>query len=244
MADSQLITPPFAKKRIEYLDALRGFTMLLVVMTHVSGLVFGVYGKGNYHQYFLQFRMPLFFFVSGFVFYKDSIVWNLGNIISFLRKKVIVQLVSPFLFLLCYIHLVDKALIAALTDQYKSGYWFTFTLFSYFILYILLQKVFDVLRLNKTYRFIALAAIGFLLFNQLHYTNLLKLGVSYDVQSFLGITQMEHFIFFVAGACVKKYFAQFERLIDKTLFVPIVVALYFLINIFSIKLSFLNYTLK
>ena len=55
------------KKRIEYLDALRGFTMILVVMSHVALFNLGVdvRSDGCYHTYFQLFRMPLFFFVSG-----------------------------------------------------------------------------------------------------------------------------------------------------------------------------------
>lgn len=52
-------TPP--TKRIEYIDALRGFTMILVVLTHVATFCIDLEGIPKYHTYLRQFRMPLFF---------------------------------------------------------------------------------------------------------------------------------------------------------------------------------------
>ena len=65
------------KTRLGWLDALRGFTMLLVVTNHVALKSFGMQIKWSAAiQFFLLFRMPLFFFISGFLAYKVSRVWN------------------------------------------------------------------------------------------------------------------------------------------------------------------------
>lgn len=70
-------------KRISYLDALRGFTMILVVVSHVAKFLdVETLSPGSLHYYFNNFRMPLFFFISGFVFYKTGFVWNSVNIKS------------------------------------------------------------------------------------------------------------------------------------------------------------------
>ena len=54
------------KPRLEWLDALRGFTMILVVANHVLGLGLGMSPKvSSSMQFLVMFRMPLFFFVSG-----------------------------------------------------------------------------------------------------------------------------------------------------------------------------------
>ena len=89
------------RKRIEYIDAMRGFTMVLVVLTHVSSFGLGMYGSDtfSYSKIFAEFRMPLFFFVSGFVLYKSNFIWNIKNTIAFIRKKISVQILSPLLFL-------------------------------------------------------------------------------------------------------------------------------------------------
>ena len=233
MADSQLITPPFAKKRIEYLDALRGFTMLLVVMTHVAGLVFGSDGEGgNYHFYLKQFRIPLFFFVSGFVFYKNNYNWSAGNIMNFLKKKIPVQLIFPFLFMLCYTYTIEYDFIEALILDHKRGYWFTFTLFAYFVIYILSQKIFDAFKVKTIWRFAVLLITGFVIYNNFVVSAIFRVGVPSYMLTLLGITKLNFFIFFVIGAFVKKYFQQFEYLLDKTLLVAVAIAVYFLVNIF------------
>ena len=65
------------KPRLEWLDALRGFTMILVVAYHVAEMGFGESWRHSSSMPFLVlFRMPLFFFVSGFLAYKASQVWD------------------------------------------------------------------------------------------------------------------------------------------------------------------------
>lgn len=62
-------------KRIEYIDAMRGFTMLLVVYSHI--LLFGYSDlliRDNeilsFNRFFLTFRMPLFFLSVALFFLK------------------------------------------------------------------------------------------------------------------------------------------------------------------------------
>lgn len=58
-------------ERIRYIDALRGFTMLLVVFGHVMMFTFGIGGYNSViGSFFLTFRMPMFFFISGYIAYK------------------------------------------------------------------------------------------------------------------------------------------------------------------------------
>lgn len=51
-----------ASKRIEWLDSLRGFAMLLVVLGHVSAM------SSDLVLWIYSFHMPLFFIISGVVF--------------------------------------------------------------------------------------------------------------------------------------------------------------------------------
>lgn len=74
-------------KRIEYIDALRGFTIILVIYAHV---VFSSYGENggslesfSFNDIFLSFRMPLFFFISGFVFLRKIYLKQYKVFISF-----------------------------------------------------------------------------------------------------------------------------------------------------------------
>lgn len=56
-----------SKKRLDYIDALRGFAILCVVAGHSTGL------WDNVHKMISAFLLPVFFVISGFLFqYKDE----------------------------------------------------------------------------------------------------------------------------------------------------------------------------
>ena len=72
-------------KRLDYIDSLKGFAIMLMVLCH-SGL------HNSATQWIYSFHMPLFFIVSGFLFSEP----NSRNFLQYLRKKV-KQLLVPFL---------------------------------------------------------------------------------------------------------------------------------------------------
>jgi len=108
-------------KRIEYIDAMRGFTMILVVFAHIS---FYAYHEDiiTFGRAFLQFRMPLFFFISGFILYKHERVWTSLTLYEFMSLKFKVQIISTVCFLLVYGVLFDVVWDTVWSDKYKAGY--------------------------------------------------------------------------------------------------------------------------
>ena len=230
--------------RIQYLDALRGFTMLLVVMTHVSTFCLGLIGTDtfSYSKIFGEFRMPLFFFVSGFVLYKSGFEWSFNNTITFLKKKLTVQILSPFLFLLVFAHLNDVDLQKALFDYQKNGYWFTFTLFQYFCFYILIQWTLKLIRLQGIFKDYYIIAIGLIFYILTVYSFVVKYNLNEGVYGLLGIPTWHYFLFFLLGTRIRKYFSQFESLLDSNYFTLIVAGLFFGLNIYS-ELSCMSSTL-
>lgn len=86
------------KKRFEYIDAMRGFTMLLVVCTHVVSFSYLQTNIVTFHAALSTFRMPLFFFISGFILYKASRVWDTATTVDFLKKKFMVQIIPTLFF--------------------------------------------------------------------------------------------------------------------------------------------------
>lgn len=224
-------------QRIEYIDALRGVTIIMVVLTHVaSANGVDTLGKGNFHSLFLQFRMPLFFFISGFLFYKENLIWNWRSFCGFLRKKIPVQIVSPFIFLLCYIYYCDLSFKGAMADEFKAGYWFTFTLFSFFVLYIILDKVLDFFKIKKCYHSGFNIALGFFLYFFCSYAILVNwIGAELNATGLvrlLGLPQLKYFIFFVIGVCVKKNFGTFLNILDCSPLLPMMIVIYFSVNLF------------
>ncbi len=222
-------------KRISYLDALRGFTMILVVVSHVAKFLdVETLSPGSLHYYFNHFRMPLFFFISGFVFYKAGFVWNRVNIKKFLCKKVTVQVISPLIFLVCYVHYIDFSLREALLDNFKAGYWFTFTLFEYFLLYIATRKISDLFGAEENKAIIAMSLMGLFLYlfpKQWLCSESLPPFVS-DTLGLLGATRMMYFIFFVSGTWVRKNFSTAENILDKSHLTTYAVIIFFTTSIF------------
>ena len=135
------------RNRLEWLDAMRGFTMILVVMNHVFGHGFQGDVKASVPMALCQlFRMPLFFFVSGFLAYKAGYLWNYVGTRAMLLKKFKVQLIPTIIFMAAYIALMRKppfwpALGRAWMAETKAGYWFTIVLLQMFIIYYLFEFI-------------------------------------------------------------------------------------------------------
>jgi fucose 4-O-acetylase-like acetyltransferase len=72
------------------IDALKGFTMILVVVGHIIQTSFLDYNSNFLFRYIYSFHMPLFIFLSGYVVYKDDFVNK-----RFLTRKAI-QLILPY----------------------------------------------------------------------------------------------------------------------------------------------------
>ena len=67
----------FMENRINYIDRMKGFTILIVVLAHVYLMTFDM-GDSLVFRFCASFEMPLFMFVSGFVAYLSSRVGG-GN---------------------------------------------------------------------------------------------------------------------------------------------------------------------
>jgi len=125
-----------SKQRIKYIDALRGFTMFLVVLQHIESIGFGIHPyESVLGNILVSFRMPMFFFISGYIAYKVSFDWNMDAYCSNLRKKAIVQLIpTVFFFSLFTIAKAGNPISSFVTNGW-GGYWFTFVLFEMFVLF-------------------------------------------------------------------------------------------------------------
>ena len=112
-----------ATKRIEYIDAMRGFTMILVVYSHICHFCLGDSTMG-FNVIFFLFRLPCFFFVSGWLF--EPAIRH--PFLQTARKKFMVQIVPTFIFLLL---LAPPPEFFHQLGSLKGGYWFTFVLFEF-----------------------------------------------------------------------------------------------------------------
>lgn len=75
------------------------FTMLLVVFGHVLTHGLKDYSESSpVYCFFQSFRMPMFFFISGYIAYKATELWDLEMYSKMLKKKFVVQLIPTFIF--------------------------------------------------------------------------------------------------------------------------------------------------
>ena len=123
-------------KRIEYIDALRGFTMILVVFAHVETYVLSIEPNSTFiSELFLSFRMPLFFFISGFISFKKNTVWDSTYLFKNLFKKAKIQIIPTLFFGLLFTYLFSIGNVSNfIHNYYKFGYWFTISLLGMFII--------------------------------------------------------------------------------------------------------------
>ena len=139
---SENLSSTIKKTRMGWLDALRGFTMLLVVTNHVALKSFGMQIRWSAAlQFFLLFRMPLFFFISGFLAYKASRIWNGQTLRELSLKKFKVQIIPTACFFFLFCAMMSPNFVEAVVTNFhsatKGGYWFTIALLWMFVIYYL-----------------------------------------------------------------------------------------------------------
>ena len=214
--------------RIEYIDALRGFTMLLVVFGHVVTFSLCTANQGiSLNDYFTQVRMPMFFFISGFVLYKASVVWNAKHIIAFFRKKIPVQLLSPFLFFIAYIHFMDIPFFDAVSQQFKAGYWFTYVLLEYYLIYAVVRFCF-----RGKWGHVVVFLVGLLLY-AIEWPPLYDaIPLNNQWKEILSIPKWDYFLYFVLGTLVHKNYPLVQKLLDSKWLLTFCILYYFLVNVF------------
>ena len=207
-------------KRIGYIDAMRGFTMILVVYSHICTFCMGDSNMA-FNDVFFLFRLPCFFFISGWLFKVTDPVWPI------IKKKFMVQIVPTlfFLFLLApppaYFHQFGA---------FKGGYWFTFALFVYFMLYIgcyLLFRRYQGIKADVIMLLVALAISMSAYWYDINYSRLSSMPTwQKDILGFLSFVTWRYYLFFILGTLARKHFHHFLQFTSNVKLVAIVVAFF------------------
>ena len=227
------------RNRIGYLDALRGMAMILVVYFHIAAYGFGSYELG-YNDIIERFRMPTFFFISGWLFYKAGRIWNGQAIINTIRKKFMIQIIPTVFFMLLYLTMFNLLDIGSFGSD-KKGYWFTFVLFEYFVIYILGEAILnrkDTMRGEiRVLFFILMISITAFYYAKYYTRYAVELGVWKDILGFLSFVKIRHIIFFWFGTFVRRYFEKFIELTNRPDVTAIMIGIFTAIIVWPILLS-------
>ncbi|MDL2240834.1 acyltransferase [Bacteroidales bacterium OttesenSCG-928-K22] len=143
---------------LPWLSILRGWAVLLVVIFH-SPIKYQPGFIGDFFNGFntiMHFRMPLFFFISGFLLYHTKLKYNSSY--KDIWKKRITRVAYPYLFLCTLIYLVKLALASYVKRPVDLSlisyiemflyprhnlpwgpFWFLNTILIFFILYPLIK---------------------------------------------------------------------------------------------------------
>lgn len=212
-------TLPTTTKRIEYIDALRGFTMILVVFAHIEAFsMFGMQHTTFLGSIFQSFRIPLFFFISGYIAFKATAPNK-----NLVLKKLRIQLIPATVFGLIFCH---GNISGYILDTAKVGYWFTYVLLEMFLIYYTISYVAHKYP-NSTskifcYTTIIIAVILYIL--------RLPLKLNPTLNTLGSITcfhyTFSYFHFFVFGLLASKFKQHFERLLDNKYIVAIAIVLF------------------
>lgn len=230
------------KKRMEWLDAMRGFTMILVVAQHIVSHAFELNIKFTAIQsQMILFRMPLFFFVSGFLAYSSKTIWNGNTLGKSLLKKLRLQMLPTIVFLAAYLAIFYKdigtAFVDTLEKPLKGGFWFTYVLFLMFILYYLFAYV--EAKINKWTKgrlpsWVPILVL-WLLAMFAYETNYMPKYFDYQKEEWCNYSSFSqvtlYFCFFVTGNFCRRYWNQANKLFSTKWFFAAIVVLAFVCTI-------------
>lgn len=148
------------KDKLSYINILYVIGMIFVVMGHATLNYLGNWGPINLiaspisvsiNRYIYSFHMPLFFFISGYVFRYNIKNGNYQTFNILLNKKfnrlivpyLLVGLfyLIPFKFIFGYINLneIPKAILNIIIGRNVSQLWYLLCLFNIFILYYFIK---------------------------------------------------------------------------------------------------------
>lgn len=121
--------------RLREFDALRGFSMFLVVVIHVF-LNMGLPGDSTIFGAFItSFYLSLFFFISGFFSYKEIERWNRESLKSFMTQRFKSLIICPLIFFALLAYTRGTNLAGWIGNGFMA-YWFVEVLFIISLCYI------------------------------------------------------------------------------------------------------------
>lgn len=227
-------------QRFDYIDALRGLAILFIVFGHIPMYCYHTGDNfTSYRNLTSLVQLPIFFFVSGFVFkIKNMSITRGGG--KFILNKIR-QLIIPAV-IIGYIYLTlnnSNNPISYIYDKFKGGYWFTFTLFEL----IIIQYIWELftekihIRNNKKKYFILSLCLAVILYIFSLPIISTKLG---NINNIIGMPMLRYYLYFLIGNLVRNnldFIVQWKYRNHLTAFIIVGFFMLFIANQISPQLS-------
>lgn len=204
------------KKRIAYLDVIKCLAILIVIDLHVLKRCGVEHYDALSSQMLYAPVLPLFFFVSGFLAYKQSM--TIEELWDNIRRKFVFLVIPAVVFCIGMDLMNHKSLFRFVTEG-LHGYWFTVVLFECFLIYYLITLVFK----NEQLR------IGMLLMLSLAGIGMLALDKDFGPAIFDLRRVTKFFQFFVLGTLAMKFRPKYESLMNNEIVKAALLVSYFVV---------------
>ena len=146
------------KRRLKWIDAVRGFVMFIVVFQHIRAFGLNLYSSDGHLPFvYLYFFLTTFFLVSGFLSGGMMRVASITDLCQIVRNKFSLLIIPTCLFWLAY-NLVATKNSSMGEWGFPGGYWFTYSLFLISFAIVLIAYICNKLRCR--YMIEMLLAIG------------------------------------------------------------------------------------
>jgi len=208
--------------------------MIMVVANHVAQMGFEEEWKHSSSlQFLLLFRMPLFFFISGFLAYKASLVWNLPTFGQLVGKKLRVQIIPTAVFFLLSAMILSKDMWATIPEWLhiptKGGFWFTLVLLYMFLIYYVFAYIESKLKVKSWIPITLLFIVSLVCYETCYLPKHFSWAFGWrghpnDFMNDTSLIQVfQYFPFFIYGNIVHRYWEQAQKVMDSHWFYPIIV---------------------
>lgn len=129
-----------AKQRIAYLDLVKLFTIYLVILGHVIGMMVNGYSVGGRLSAFIySFHMPLFMLLSGYFVSSRSLEMPFLVLLKIKAQQLLLPAVTCTT--ICCIYLFFFRDDVKYRDEIIGNSWFLKILFVYYVLFYLLKLI-------------------------------------------------------------------------------------------------------
>lgn len=221
-----------AISRIQWIDAMRGFSIILVVLGHVNNYSIGYKETLFLTSLFSAFRMPLFFFISGFFSYRTLDWWNKIRVEDILKRKIQAQIICTFVF--CSIYQLTLGDGSVTFVGGFGGYWFTIVLFQMYICYLVFSLISRIIKKDITFLcLIIFSLLGLTAITIFHGKNV---NIYYTILAWNQLTK--YFQFFALGIICSKFRVQCFKLLENSLFITTIIVGWLIFEILDCNLKF------